>query len=205
MFFNRRPSQFHVISRNRIQFTEENDNLKVTYDRDARILVSALTKTEALLNDRSIDNTLQGARARLDRFKDYKVITKRSILAAHFNLEALHSNIATRLSESEHPPFVPSAPELKIDALAARIRNLQVLEQVEAHLNAEVSRQFQLLQLERQSQLAIDKIVQWAKSHIATVLAVPSISSSADARVRLKYLEAAEKVGAFGIFVLIFH
>ena len=118
-----------------VEFTEQNgvfpemccdifncsaDQMKVSYEKDALALATQLTAAEALLKDNTIHNTLQGARTRLQRYNDYKVNAKRSILTLHFNLEALFNNLATRLKESEHPPFTPSKPELKIEGSFSR-------------------------------------------------------------------------------------
>ena len=129
----------------------------------------------------------------LQRFNDYKANTKRSLMSALFNLEALFNKLSTRLSESQHPPFVPSSKELLVDALAERIRNLQSLEQVEAVLNAEMTRQFQLVQCEQQHLSSADKITQWTSAQIAALAATTEATTSGEARTRIKFLEAIVK------------
>jgi hypothetical protein len=194
------------------------DTLKSKYEQDARALAKAVSAAEVLLRDSAIDNTLQGARARLLRFNDYKVKAKRDILAAHVNLEALHSNIVTRLSEADHPPFVPSSEDIKIKgiplnliihelnhtALAARIGNLQQLEQVEVVLHKELGRQFQLLQMDERHKTLCTQVSQWASKQLASIIAPQQMTSVGLARTRLKLLEAIERVGILLLYWLIY-
>ena len=119
---------------------------------------------------------------------------KRALLTAHFNLEALFNNVNTRLKEGEHPQFVAPSPEISIEQLGVRIRNLHVLEQVEVALNAEVNRQSQLAQLEQQHAVASDKIIQWCNAQIRAIVTAPQPTSSGEARSLLKLLEAVQKV-----------
>ena len=179
-----------------VKFTLTNDEMRRKYDLDAGDLVSRIAKAETLLNDKTIDNTMAGARLRLRQFNEYKVGLKQQIHAAHFQLEALHSSIATRLADNGRPLFTPSKPEFSITTLVRRIDNLEKLEQIETSLHAEIGRQLRLIQLNEQHIMRTSALLQWISTHQQAIASCTDASSSGDARVQLKYAQSVKTVRA---------
>ena len=177
-----------------VKFTLTNDEMRHKYELDASDLVSRIAKAEALLNDKTIDNTRAGAKLRLKRFNEYKVGLKQQIHAAHFQLEALHSNLATRLADNGRPSFSPTKPEFAISTLVRRIDNLEKLEQIEISLHAEMGRQLRLIQLNEQHVMRTNTLLQWISTHQQAITSRTDASSSGDARVQLKYAQSVKAV-----------
>ena len=105
-------------------FVATNDALRASYLSDGQALCLLLHEAEVLLADTAITGTMEGARAKLKRFNEYKMVTKRTILSQHFQLSSTHSQLAVRLAENGRPPFVPSSSSLEFAAIDKRIRAL---------------------------------------------------------------------------------
>jgi hypothetical protein len=56
-----------------IRFTEENDRLRAEYVVKAKSFTDTVAKVQVILNDRTIDNTMAGAKAKIAQFYEYKV------------------------------------------------------------------------------------------------------------------------------------
>jgi hypothetical protein len=68
------------------------------------------------------------------------------------------------------------------------------MQQVETALHDEMSRQLKLVQLEQQHLSASEKLLQWANAQLQTITSWSKVSTSGDARTRLKFLESLSKV-----------
>ena len=65
--------------------------------------------------------------------------------SAHFRLESLFTNLATRLADNNRPPFVPGDAALSITTLTKQLEDLAVPEQAaEKELHAELNHQMRL-------------------------------------------------------------
>ncbi len=62
---------------------------------------------EKILEDRSIDDTMAGAKRRIEEFYNYKLKDKNVLLSNQLDLEALYNNLAMKLSYHKRPEFVP--------------------------------------------------------------------------------------------------
>jgi hypothetical protein len=114
-----------------IAFTMTNDQLKSQYDAEAQKLNARLdtatTQLEELKSSQS--DTMAQAKHQLAKFTTYRSTEKRSMLSEHIKLEALFTNLATRLADNNRPSYVPRNPDLHLDRRATRLRTLQLLEQ----------------------------------------------------------------------------
>jgi len=90
-----------------IKLTIENDRLKAEYNKTAAEFKLRLVKVEKVLEDRTIDNTMQGAKDKIEQFYKYKTEDKNVLLGAQLSLEGLYNNLAMRLSHHKRPAFVP--------------------------------------------------------------------------------------------------
>lgn len=87
------------------------------------------------------DNTLAGAIKLLKRFNDFRSEEKRKLFSDQIKLEALLTNLATRLADNGRPAFAPADPAHTATARTAGLADLQDLEQkLGVELHAEVPR-----------------------------------------------------------------
>jgi hypothetical protein len=176
------------------QFVQRNTELRSQYVHDATLLEERLGKVEALLSDTSFDGTMAGAQQKLSRFNKYKLETEPGLLSSYFQLCSLHTALATRLADHSRPAFVPENAAIRLSALDRRISHLAELEHVESSLHAEMSRQFNLTQLDVQHQARCGKFELRIHNHEQALASYDSISSSGEARMALKTAEAIENV-----------
>ena len=87
-----------------------------------------LTRVEKILEDRSIDNTMAGAKRRIQEFYEYKTKDKNVLLGEQLSLEGLYNNLAMRLSHNKRPDFIPPAG-LTLKDVSAAIGHLEECEQ----------------------------------------------------------------------------
>ena len=178
-----------------IAFTSVNDQLRAKYTKDAQALLDHLTKGEALLQDIAlVDNTLAGARKRVDAFNTYKTTAKGPITSLDIELEETFNTLSLRLQQNSRPAFAPQDTETRLDTLRARIKALFTKETVEPALHAELNRQLRLVELNKRHNNISDKLGVFIKEKDAYVRAHVIVSSSGEARKQLKIFEAFVKV-----------
>jgi hypothetical protein len=83
--------------------TEENDALKAEFNKTGERFLASLKGVERILEDRTIDNTMAGAKKRIEDFYSYKTKDKNHIIGDQLNLEALYNTVAMRLSHNKRP------------------------------------------------------------------------------------------------------
>jgi len=64
-----------------------------------------------VLGDRTIDNTMAGAKAKLNAFTDYKEKDKGVIVNDFLSIEGQYNQLAMRLSDHKRPQFVAGEVE----------------------------------------------------------------------------------------------
>lgn len=180
-----------------VQYTVVNDEMRADYQTKSDALLAKLADVTATLNDRTIDNTMSGAQAKIEEFQVYKTDSKPLIVSSFLQLEGLYNHLAMRLAEHNRPKFEPGAkksiPELKVA--------LQQLEETEKErqiaLVAELNRQIRLEQLNEQHQLKFDKLKAWQDKSQVLLFKVEDINSIGEAEYeinRLKNYNNEEKV-----------
>lgn len=138
-----------------VDFTRTNDEMKAEYDSGARALQSRLTAARTLLGGMPAqkDDTMAGAKALLARFNEFRSTEKRALYSDHIKLEALFTNLATRLADNARPPYEPTDASLAVSVRARQLADLQQQEkEVGLALHAELSRQHRLLQQDQEHQ-----------------------------------------------------
>ena len=141
-----------------VKFTVENDELRKQYVAHAKSFTERVARVRVVLNDRSIDNTMAGARAKIEAFDAYKKSDKSAILAdqvrvcsyyyyyyycgswlfvtnftlcsrtRQLELEGLFNSLAMRLAHGKRPAF--QAPTgTDLAAMTATIVELERTEQ----------------------------------------------------------------------------
>jgi hypothetical protein len=125
-------------------------------------LKDRITAAEKILEDRTIDNTMEGAKRRIAEFYEYKTKDKGVILAEQLKLEALFNNLAMRLAHHKRPEYVPPAGCALKDVEAA-VSHLEECEQErKIALHAELNRQIKLVRWDKQHEAQFQRLQAWA-------------------------------------------
>ncbi|EDQ86636.1 uncharacterized protein MONBRDRAFT_28031 [Monosiga brevicollis MX1] len=181
-----------------VAFTMTNDELKARYLAEAAALHTRIQQAEAQLTayGQAKSTTMTGALQQLSSFNKYRSTEKRDMYSEHIKLEALFTNLATRLADNSRPPFLPDEPHLRVEVRADRLKGLLKLEQdVGLFLHKEVSRQHRLQQLDQEHHSRYNKLIQWTTERESNLPDVDAVKSSGQARNLLKLLEStAEEI-----------
>lgn len=183
-----------------INFTRINDGFKVEYNDGSQALRERISKVEVVLGDRSIDNTMAGARKKLDDFYGYQKNDKLNITAGYLQMEALYNKLAMRLSDHDRPAYAPP-PELAIAGLNDSLKSLAAAEaERNKALHAELNRQLMLIDLHAQHTTVFNKMQMWIAEKNAYLTTKEDVQSSPSAQYHLSILGAynAESAGMQG-------
>eukprot|EP00005_Dracoamoeba_jomungandri_P013945 CAMPEP_0174270810 /NCGR_PEP_ID=MMETSP0439-20130205/45801_1 /TAXON_ID=0 /ORGANISM="Stereomyxa ramosa, Strain Chinc5" /LENGTH=1886 /DNA_ID=CAMNT_0015360381 /DNA_START=45 /DNA_END=5705 /DNA_ORIENTATION=- len=124
-----------------IALTKANDAMKNEYNEKAMHLSEWVVKKTEELEDRTFDNTLEGAEGKMKEYGDYITSIKPDKSAEKFDLETLFNNISLKLRNNGRPPFVPD-DGLKVQDLQAKWDILEAAERDrEDALRLEIRRQ----------------------------------------------------------------
>jgi len=168
-----------------IHYTQKNDELRARYQEKANLFLDTLAKVTVELNDRTIDNTMSGAQARLAAFQAYKGGDKITIVDAFLSIESLYNHLSMRLADHNRPVYAPGAnkavPELR--------EALKVLEATELErqvaLVKELNRQIRLKQLDEQHQTKHKNLAEWQAKHEAILKTEEVIESIGQAEYEI--------------------
>jgi len=123
-----------------------------------------LDKVNATLGDRSISNTLAGAKQKLEAYYAFKKDDKTVIVADFLKLEALYNQLALRLADHSRPKFNPGEG-FRVEDFATALAALEKLETERGvELVQELNRQLRLVQVNAQHQARFDKIKAWIQT-----------------------------------------
>lgn len=176
-----------------VKLTVENDALRAEFNSRSAELLQIMKRVEVILEDRTIDNTMEGAKRRLEQFYEYKANDKNQIIEHQLSLESLFNNLAMRLAHNKRPEFKP-APGCSLKEVAAAVAHLEECEvERKVALHKELNRQIKLVQLNEQHKSRFDNLQSWisAKStYLSTKQTVESVSA---AELQLALLEAYNK------------
>jgi Ca2+-binding EF-hand superfamily protein len=180
-----------------INLTKENDKDRANYIETATALVVDINKTKVLLEDRTIDNTMAGAKKRIEDFYAYKASTKSAIISRQLQIEGIYNNLAMRLSHHKRPQFEPPQG-LSLKGLQQEIVHLEECEaERKVALHAELNRQIRLVQLNDQHKSRFTKLTNWSaeKSQYLADTAALVVESVSAAQLQLRLHDAfvAEK------------
>ena len=177
-----------------ITFTTVNDGLRSKYAADAIIMTSHLVNAEALLLDvSSVDNTLAGARKRVDDFNRYKGAQKGPITGLEVSLEETLNTLALRLQQNNRPVFTAKTPETSLASLRSRAKAVFAKEVVEPSLYAELNRQQRLVELNKAHLKMTNDLTSFVRKEDAYVKSTVAVSSSGEARKQLRLFDAFVK------------
>lgn len=176
-----------------IKLTIENDSMKKQYNETALRFKENVKKVEKVLEDRTIDNTMSGAKKRLEDFYNYKQNEKSGIISDSLDLEALFNNLATRLAHHKRPAYIP--PEgVSLKDVERIIKHLEECEQErKVALHQELNRQLRLLSLDAQHNTRYEKLKKWIEEKEAFLKKKEIIESVSAAQLHLRLLDAYDK------------
>jgi actinin alpha len=173
-----------------IKLTEENDAMRAEYREKAAQLRQLIAKVRVSLEDRTIDNTMAGAKNRLEQFYAYKTNEKNIIIGHQLDLETIYNNLAMRLAHNKRPTFEPGEG-LSLKDFNTIIRHLEECEQErKVALHKELNRQIRLLAHDHQHVAITEKMREWIATKDAYLKDRPEINSVGSAQFQLKLLDA---------------
>jgi hypothetical protein len=177
-----------------IQFTKENDAKRSEYLAKAKNLVKLIEKAKSQLEDRTIDNTMAGARNRLAEFNNYKANAKNQILAEQLMLEGIFNNLALRLAQKKRPEFTPP-PQFSLKFFKDSIIYLEKIEaERNVSLHAELNRQVKLKKIDEEKHFKVyEKLKHWALEKETYLRQPEAVASISEAKLQLMLLEAYHK------------
>jgi len=175
-----------------IQYTKKNDQLKKQYNENAKKFRADLEAKGVNLDDRTIDNTMAGARGRLEAFNAYKQGEKQQFTGVYLGVEDDYNNLSLRLADHKRPEFKTdtgnSLPELR--------SALDVLEKHEVarklYLHAELNRQIKLAKENDQHKARFEALLEWGKKKADYLTTKEVIKSVGEAIFALNTLEASD-------------
>jgi len=175
-----------------IDFTKVNDALRAEYKDLSAKLKGLFDKVNAVLQDRTIDNTMGGAKSKLAQYYAFKKDDKGVIVGTFLKLEALFNQLSLRLEDRKRPAFNPGDGLAVADFRVA----LNALDKLEAErgaeLIAELNRQLHLVQVNQQHEARFSKIKAWVEQKEKYLTAKEIIESSGAAEYQLNRLASYE-------------
>jgi Ca2+-binding EF-hand superfamily protein len=175
-----------------IDFTKVNDALRAEYKDLASKLKALLEKVNGILQDRAVDNTMAGAKAKLAQYYTYKKDDKGVIVGTFLKLEAVFNQLSLRLEDRKRPAFNPGEGLAVTDFRTA----LAALDKLEAErgveLIAELNRQLHLVQVAHQHEARYTKIKAWVEQKQKYLSTKERVESSGAAEYQLNRLASYE-------------
>lgn len=176
-----------------VKFTVENDALRAEFNSRSKELVEIIKRVKVILEDRTIDNTMAGAKLRLEQFYEYKANDKNQIIEHQLSLESLFANLSTRLVHGRRPEFKP-APGCSLKEVAAEVAHLEECEmERKVALHKELNRQIKLVQLNEQHTARHDNLQGWIKAKLTYLQTDQPVDSVSAAELQLRLLDAYDR------------
>ncbi|KAJ5080783.1 alpha-actinin-2 [Anaeramoeba ignava] len=176
-----------------IVLTKENDRLKTEYNKTAKNFKDTLKRVEVVLEDRTIDNTMAGAKLRLEKFYEYKTKEKSSLISDQLDLESNYNNLAMRLAHHKRPEFKPEKG-CSLKEVAQDMLHLEECEQErKVALHAELNRQLKLVNLATQHESRFNKLSDYFNEKQAYLNLREEIDSVSAAHFQLRLLDRYQK------------
>ncbi|OQV15491.1 Alpha-actinin, sarcomeric [Hypsibius exemplaris] len=140
-----------------------NDDLENEYDRLASDLLGWIQRTTPWLENRVTDNTLPGARKKLDEFRTYRTQHKPPRVGQKGQLETAFNTLQTKLRLNNRPPYMPKEGRMVSD-IANAWKNLDNAERgFEDWLLSEMMRLERLDRLAQKFKRKADIHEEWSK------------------------------------------
>eukprot|EP01105_Mastigella_eilhardi_P024476 TRINITY_DN6390_c1_g1_i1.p1 TRINITY_DN6390_c1_g1~~TRINITY_DN6390_c1_g1_i1.p1 ORF type:complete len:974 (-),score=347.49 TRINITY_DN6390_c1_g1_i1:92-3013(-) len=173
-----------------IKFTKTCDAMRAQFNEQAQQFKDRVASVEVVLNDRTIDNTMAGAKQKIEEFYLYKQNDKGVIIGLQLALEGLYNNLSMLLAHNKRPEFFPPSG-LTLKDIEATVQRLEVTEQErKVALHAELNRQIRLVGLNEHHKLISDKLNSWAELKDTYLSTKEVIESVGAARYSLSTLDA---------------
>jgi len=179
-----------------VRFTKTCDAMRAEFKDQSTKFKERLAKVEKVLEDRTIDDTMAGAKRKLEEFYRYKTEDKNLILGYQLTLESLYNNLAMLLAHNKRPEFVPP-PGLSLKDIEAAVAHLEQVEQErKVALHAELNRQIKLVKLDEHHQAIAARLEAYAQAKEEYLRTKEQIESIGAAQFALKTLDAFDAESA---------
>jgi len=176
-----------------VKLTIENDALRAEFNSRSADLLQIMKRVEVILEDRTIDNTMAGAKHRLEQFYEYKSNDKNKIIEHQLSLESLFNNLAMRLAHNKRPEFKP-APGCSLKEVGVAVAHLEECEmERKVALHKELNRQIKLVQLNEQHQSRHDSLQAWIEAKATYLSTKQTVESVSAAELQLRLLDAYDR------------
>jgi len=173
-----------------IQFTQENDKLRLDYKKDASKLVSDFERIRKVLEDVVSDNTMAGIKRRLAEFQEFKKCDKGPIFRGFFGLETNYQNLARRLAQHKRPEF-KAEPGQSVPELRSRLTAMEKQEKERnIALNAEMNRQIKLAKIYEDYSIKYGEVKTWIGEKRVYLTKKVEVLSVGAAKYQLNVLSA---------------
>jgi len=177
-----------------VKFTKTTDAMRAEFAEESTKFLERLKKVEAVLEDRTIDNTMAGAKRKLEEFYRYKTEDKNAIMGYQLNLESLYNNLSMLLVQNKRPEFVPPAGLSLKDIEASMLHLEQVEQERKVALHAELNRQIRLVKLNEHHTTLFAKLEAYISQKMEYLTHChEGIESIGAAQFALKSLDAFDK------------
>jgi len=177
-----------------VKFTKTTDAMRAEFADESTKFLERLKKVEAVLEDRTIDNTMAGAKRKLEEFYRYKTEDKNAIMGYQLNLESLYNNLSMLLVQNKRPEFVPPAGLSLKDIEASMLHLEQVEQERKVALHAELNRQIRLVKLNEHHTTLFTKLEAYVAQKMEYLTHChEGIESIGAAQFALKSLDAFDK------------
>jgi len=188
-------THFSNYVKNYIASLGEEQELKKEYVERAKELLSWIEETIPQLQNRQMDNTLEGARSLVAEFTQYKTGRKAETSTGLYpEIEQLYKSIETLLVKTGRPGTWNPPSGLALSDLALRWKQLEEEEHGrESALREELTRQEKLSMLVRRFQSDASDLERWAAEKQTYLEQRENIDSLRSAQFNLKQLEAYDE------------
>ena len=176
-----------------VRLTQKHDAMRAEYTQRSRSLVQWIDAKVAELDNHAFDNTLEGIKAKLAAFYEYKASQKSAKLTEHMDVEALFQDLALRLQNNKRPAFAPESGLAPADLLA-KLAALEASEnkRSEAMLR-ELARQNRLDKVAKRFAADTDKFASWVADKAKYLGTKEQVDSIAQAQLHLNVLASYHK------------
>lgn len=145
-----------------LKVNQENEKLMEDYERMASDLLAWIRRNTPWLEDRTVDNSLDSMKRKLDHFRDYRRAQKPPKIEEKAQLETTFNTLQTRLRLSNRPAYLPSEGKLVGDITGAWKGLERVEKGFEEWLLAELQRLERIEHLVKKFQQKCDNHQEWA-------------------------------------------
>lgn len=174
--------------------TKLHDEMKADFDGQVLSLMDWITKKSGWLAGRDVSNTMAGIKKQLEIFYTYKTEEKAAKLVLQMDIGAVFDNLALRLHNNKRPAY--TAPITVEQLEEAFVALAQAEAEASKFMQAEMSRQNNLLRIATRVTSECAQFTEWLQSAQTALAERPAVSTIDEAEMAVEshvVLEEANK------------